>query len=62
MDTLRENLEEGNWVFDAFKVRGNVQSSAEALSLALGGRVFLEYCRVEALGDILLCRILVADA
>ena len=45
MDTLGGNMEENNWVFNAFGVRGNVQPDAEAPPLAPGGGIFLEDCR-----------------
>ena len=45
MDALGKNMEERNWVFDAFEVRGDVKPDAEVPSLVPGGGVFLEYCR-----------------
>ena len=44
-DTLSENLEEKNWVFSAFKVRGDVQPAAEALPLVPYCGMFIEYYR-----------------
>ena len=59
-NTLDKNLEERNWVSGAFKVRVDVQPTAEALPLVPVGGVFLEYCVREALGDILLYSIVVS--
>ena len=42
MDTLRENLEEQNGVFNAFEVGGDLQPDIEAPLLAPGGGVFIE--------------------
>ena len=50
MDALGENLEEGTWVIDDFKIRGDVQTDAEALPLAPSSGVFIRYYGREALG------------
>ena len=42
MDRLGENMEENNLVFDAFKIRNDLQPAAEVPPLASGGGVFLE--------------------
>ena len=41
-DALRENLEEWNGVFNAFKIGGNFQPYVEAPPLVPSGDVFLE--------------------
>ena len=42
MDALDDKFEEGNWVFDAFKVRGDVHPAVEAPPSMPGGGVFIE--------------------
>ena len=58
-DAIGKNLEERNEVFNDFEVRGDLQSAAEAPSLAPGGGVLLEDGIGETLGDRLLFSILV---
>ena len=60
MNTLGKNLEEMDQGFDTFEIRGDVQPDTEAPPLAPGDCVFLEFCRREALGDCLLCSIVVS--
>ena len=59
-DVLNKNMEEISWVFDAFKVMGDVQPDVEAPPLAPDGGAFLEYRRQEPLEDCLLCSIVVS--
>ena len=60
MDALDKNYEERNRVFNGFKVGGDFQPAAEAPPLALGVGVFLEDGGIKALGDCLMCSIIVS--
>ena len=60
LDTLGENLEEGNGVLNVLEVGGYFRLAAEASPLVPGGGVFLEDGGQKTLGDCLLSSIVVS--